>query len=325
VHSQAGDAHGFLGRFVELRTVPASVGDAAFVARVVSASGSSWKPTEAEMAKELGVNPDHVRAYQIVGWLGHEAVAYGEIGNDRYVNEPSRWQIGVFVAKSHCRRGYGHRLVRELLEWVEEQGAVDDLSCSTDSEAGDRFAASYGFEVRELRHVSTLDPQVVDVGQFAGVEAAVGACGVTLTTLDAFADVEREACEHRMYLLDIAAMADEPGQVSSAPVAFDAWRADFIEDQDPGGVILAMYEGEPIGLCIHWSEGDRLLIASTGVAREWRGHGVATAMKLAGVRYALEQGKTLRAYNSAENLAVLKINANLGFVREATVTRWQRA
>jgi mycothiol synthase len=324
MHAQTGHAYRSLGRFVELRTVVAGVGDAAFVARVVSESGSSWRPTEAEVAKDLGSVPDHVRAYQLICWVGEEAVAYGEIGNDRYVNEPSRWQIGVFVAKSHCRRGYGHRFARELLEWVETQGAVDDLSCSTYSEAGDRFAASFGLEVREQRYVSTLDPRTVDVGQFVGVEAAVGACGVTLTTLAAFADVDREAREHRLYLLDIAAMADEPGQVSSAPVAFDAWRADFIEGQDPAGVILAMYEDEPIGLCIHWSEGDRLLIASTGVAREWRGRGVATAMKLAGVRYALEQGKTLRAYNSAENLAVLKINANLGFVREATVKRWQR-
>jgi mycothiol synthase len=309
---------------VDLRVVPAGVGDAAVIAGVVSASGASWKPTEAEIAKDLSSVPNHVRAYQVLGCVGDEAVAYGEVGNDRYVDEPSRWRIGVFVAESCCQRGYGHRLVRDLVEWLHRQGPVDDLSCSTDSENGDRFAVSFGLEVREQRYVSTLDPRVVDFRRFVAVEAAVRARGVRLTTLAAFVGLDREACEHRLYMLDVAAMADEPGQIESAPVAFDAWRADFIEDQDPAGAILAMYEGKPIGLCIHWDEGDRLLIASTGVAQDWRGRGVATAMKLAGVRYALGQGKTLRAYNSAENFAVLKINTNLGFVREATVKRWQR-
>jgi mycothiol synthase len=309
---------------VDLRIVPADVRDAAAISRVVSTSGSSWKPTEAEIAKDLSTIPNHARAYQILVWAGGEAVAYGEIGNDRYVNEPSRWRIGVFVAESHSRLGYGHRLVRELLEWVERQGAVDDLWCSTDSEAGDRFASSFGFEVREQRYASTLDPRGFDLGRFVAVEAAVHARGVTLTTLAAFAGADRAELEHQLYLLDVAAMADEPGQVPSAPVPFDVWRADFVEGHDPAGVILAMHQGDPIGLCIHWSEGDRLLIASTGVTREWRGLGIATAMKVAGVRYALEQGKTLRAYNSAENVAVLKINENLGFVREVTVKRWHR-
>ncbi len=119
-------------------------------------------------------------------------------------------------------------------------------------------------------------------------------------------------------------MADEPGQLESTPVSFDAWRVDFIEGHDPAGVIMAMHDDKVVGLCIHWDEAGGLLIASTGVAREWRGLGIATAMKVAGIRYALHRGKTLRAYNSAENVAVLKINDTLGFVREATVKRWHR-
>ncbi len=142
------------------------------------------------------------------------------------------WRAGVFVSDSFQRRGYGHRLANDLLKWLDQQSSVDDFSCSTDSEAGDRFAASFGFEVREQRYVSTLDPITVDLGQFAELEAAVRAQGVRLTTLAGVVDASSGAgadrsignIEHQLYLLDTAAMADEPGQLESTPVSFDVWR-----------------------------------------------------------------------------------------------------
>jgi mycothiol synthase len=181
-----------------------------------------------------------------------------------------------------------------------------------------------GFCVGEVRFVLGLDPSEVDLSRFSDVEDSVARLGIVISSLMDFPlGPQLDELVRRIYELDIAATADEPGQVESAPTSFEAWQADFIEGHEPEGVIVAFHSGVLVGLCIHWDEDDEILIASTGVAREWRGRGVATAMKLAGVQYALKRQKHMRTFNSAENAAVLKINANLGFVRKTTVRRWQ--
>ncbi len=59
MHAEASDAHE-LQALVDLRLVPADVRYAAAIASVVSTSGSSWKPTEVEIVKDLTSVPDHV-------------------------------------------------------------------------------------------------------------------------------------------------------------------------------------------------------------------------------------------------------------------------
>lgn len=55
----------------------------------------------------------------------------------------------------------------------------------------------------------------------------------------------------------------------------------------------------------------------TGVLPEWRGHGVALALKLAAARAALERGFThSRTGNHSVNRPMLAVNGRLGFVRE---------
>jgi GNAT superfamily N-acetyltransferase len=62
-----------------------------------------------------------------------------------------------------------------------------------------------------------------------------------------------------------------------------------------------------------------LLNSMTGVAREWRGRGLARWLKLHTIRWALERGAPeLRTFNDAVNDAILGLNRSLGF-RVATV------
>ena len=60
----------------------------------------------------------------------------------------------------------------------------------------------------------------------------------------------------------------------------------------------------------------------TGVLREYRGRGIAMALKLQTVRYAREGGyREIRTWNDARNRPMLRINEALGFVKQpATIT-----
>ena len=62
---------------------------------------------------------------------------------------------------------------------------------------------------------------------------------------------------------------------------------------------------------------DVLWVGFTGVRREVRGRGIATALKLESIRYAREQGyREIRTMNNALNQSMLRINEALGFRRE---------
>ena len=54
--------------------------------------------------------------------------------------------------------------------------------------------------------------------------------------------------------------------------------------------------------------------AMTGVTHEWRGRGVATALKRATIGWAIANGlDVLEAGNDTDNLAMRAVNARLGY------------
>lgn len=64
----------------------------------------------------------------------------------------------------------------------------------------------------------------------------------------------------------------------------------------------------------------------TGVRREWRGHGLGLALKLAAARAALARGFThSHTGNHTGNAPMLAINDRLGFTREAATVTLKRA
>ncbi len=310
---------------------PATVVDADAIASVCAQSATSWKPSAAEIAKEIESTPKHVRAYRLLGYVGSRPVAYGVVSNDRYVREPWRWVSGVRVIESDVRQGHGRSMLRALYDWfgpvldgLPAEPAPTLFSSTDDSPSGEQFARSFGFEPVEVRYESALDTVGRDLSRYDGLEPKLAAEGVTLTTLaDVAEGPARIAMEHALHQLDSLVMTDEPSTSVGEPLDFDSWRDEFLVDRDPAGAFIALHRHTPIGLCIHWVEEDEILIAATGVTREWRSRGVATAMKVRGIRYAQERGMALRAFNSAANPSVLKINESLGFIRRSTVIRWQ--
>jgi GNAT superfamily N-acetyltransferase len=55
----------------------------------------------------------------------------------------------------------------------------------------------------------------------------------------------------------------------------------------------------------------------TGVRREYRGKGVAMALKLKTIEYAQRHGyAVIKTWNESNNVGMLAINEKLGFVRQ---------
>lgn len=65
--------------------------------------------------------------------------------------------------------------------------------------------------------------------------------------------------------------------------------------------------------------------ALTGVTRQARGLGIATALKLAGIEWARAQGiQEIRTWNSQRSPLMISINERFGFIREVAMCEFHK-
>jgi len=65
--------------------------------------------------------------------------------------------------------------------------------------------------------------------------------------------------------------------------------------------------------------------ALTGVTRQARGLGIATALKVAGIEWARAEGiQEIRTWNSQRNPRMISINERFGFIREVAMCEFRK-
>ena len=132
-------------------------------------------------------------------------------------------------------------------------------------------------------------------------------------------DFARSLCE-----LHNAIMADVPPIGVRSPLPLEEFARRFLDSADKrlGGSFAAVAsDGALVGVselrAAPDGSTDTLWVGLTGVRRDWRGKGVALALKLAAIRWAHEGGcKIIRTGNALDNVPILTLNERLGFVRE---------
>jgi GNAT superfamily N-acetyltransferase len=114
--------------------------------------------------------------------------------------------------------------------------------------------------------------------------------------------------------------ADDPGRQPFLPVPFEAverWFSQSCVLSD--ACFIARHQDEYVGftdLNLLEAVAGGLTHGFTGVAREYRQRGVATALKLRAIEYARSRGyHTIRAFNRPCHAALLALNERVGFRR----------
>ena len=93
----------------------------------------------------------------------------------------------------------------------------------------------------------------------------------------------------------------------------------------PDACFIAVKRGEFVGYSNLITAQAGFDTDMTGVLRPYRGKGVATVLKLRGIRYAQEHGnRRLYVVNDSVNAAMLGLNAKLGFVRDGVNVRYRK-
>jgi len=214
--------------------------------------------------------------------------------------------ISVRVLDSCRRRGIGARLLEHVARHAEGFGATE-LYAIARTEADDLLAFYAAHGLREVGRVQDVElfPSEVEV-------AADAPPGIEIVPLGARAELEAG-----MYEVARQADADVPAARRTRTGSFEQWRrrslGSSLVERELSFVAL---EGDAVvgytilgraasGDATHWM---------TGVRRDRRGRGIATALKRAQIAGARAAGiPTLRAQNDLANAAMRRVNEKLGY------------
>jgi RimJ/RimL family protein N-acetyltransferase len=162
-----------------------------------------------------------------------------------------------------------------------------------------------------------------DFTPYEGLEERLRRQGIQVKT---YAELEGDPRRmEKLWALDLELWQDVPyGEPVTRP-SLERFEVELILHPDfiPEACFVVVAGEEYAGYSLLLRGEDYYDTDMTGVRREFRGRGVATLLKLLGVRYALDHGgHEIRTVNDTVNGAILSLNDKLGFQRQGANIRY---
>ncbi len=254
----------------------------------------------------------------------HEVAGYAWYFHTAWSFHPHKYRFRGYVHPAWEHRGIGRLLMDAAMAALRSRGAQRVKAIAReDRPRGIAFLQRYGFAEQVRDFESRLPVAACDLSRFAAAAAKPATYGVELVTLAE--ELARDPhCLPAVYqlhcALDVSSPQDDPEPPTPPP--YSRFLAFEIEHPTvlPDAFFLAKYKDFYVGesaMKRSESEPDVLHQQLTGVVHEYRGMGVATALKLKTVEYAQRHGfREIRTSNSSRNAPMLAVNEKLGFVRQ---------
>jgi GNAT superfamily N-acetyltransferase len=233
-------------------------------------------------------------AIGVGGWHSPEGVARGEIR----------------VVPDGRRRGVGSDLLSELAAWAIDLGysdlmgpvkEVDDVSFA--------WARRRGFEEVGRNSLLVLDLTAI------GAPAVVPPDGIEVVSW-----ADRPELARAMYEVAREAYPDVPGEDEAELAPFEEWLSMDMQGigDRPEATFVALAGDEVVAYAKLSLSRARPAVAMhdmTGVRRDWRGRGIAGALKAAEIAWAKENGyERLETHNEERNEPIRRLNERYGYV-----------
>ena len=229
----------------------------------------------------------------------------------------------VGVMRAHRRKGLGSALL-EVMEAEARKRKAPRILAGTEStqEGALEWAQMRGYREIGRRIESYVLVQTFDPSPFQDVVDRVNASGVTLRSLsEVLAGRDAAAAEafwRDLYEADGPMWADVPWATPMPHMPWDTFHKMMVESGRllPDATIVALDGATIAGYTSSGKNGtDRGYTYMTGTGRDYRGRGIAMAMKVAMLAGAKRAGlHAMLTTNDEPNKAMRGINAKLGYV-----------
>ena len=260
--------------------------------------------------------------YRVVAEIDNEIVAMAEFGHFFNMFHPDKYFGTVQVLPQYRRMGLGSKLYSMIIKKSNQRNAVViRTEVKEDQVDGLRFAKKNGFVAEIEEWEARADPREFDFKKYDGLFDKLQVKGIEIVNLEDMLEHDQDAKQELYKLAQILAK-DVPQPEAYTPTDFELWEKKIFRAPNllAKAFLVAKKDGDYIALHSLWgSEADpkTLIIGMTSVKRKWRNQGIAKALKVANTKWAFEHGyEQIITWNNSENVEILKINNEFGFVRQ---------
>ena len=226
---------------------------------------------------------------------------------------PPHRSIGAALVPPEYRSaGVGIGLLNALEGWAAEQGATElEGPVQEDDAKSIAWAEGRGYTEAGRNSRLVLDLTAIEA------PAPEPPDGIEIVTW-----ADRPELAQGLHEVAREAVPDIPGEEEVDVGTLEEWLARDMQGQsdDPRAVFVALSGGEVAGyakLSLSPERTDRAYHDLTGVRRDFRGRGIAAALKRTQIAWAKQHGYTaLQTSNEARNEPIRRLNERYGYVVE---------
>ena len=261
---------------------------------------------------------EHAETRQMLG--------YGSIEQSVYL---PRYKLFLIIEPKWLRRGIGELLLSRLTNDLREVGAItvtfQDYESSNDML---ELLKAHGFT--ETMHVLDLRLDLAETKfEHARIDR-VKARGISISTLHHERQNDPRYLE-KLYELTSTLELDDPARDPFSPPSYYEREAKLWLEQPyvlQHGYFIAKHGDDYVGITnLNRIDAvpDAISVGFTGVKREYRRQGIATALKLSAIQWAKEQDyKAICAQSQTVHSSLLKLNETLGFRQRLSYVMFEK-
>ena len=251
-----------------------------------------------------------------------DVIATGRVMHIWWVFHPRHFQLRIEVDPRWRRQGVGAALFDPLLAELQR---LDAELVRAEAEAPDAiaFLSHRGFVEWKRRWESVLDVASANTDPLLGAARRVADSDIVLTTYAEELVRRGDAFAHAVYAADCLFSRDEPTvEADTDSMSFERFAALQLDAPEalPDGHFLALHHDQIVGLSRLNGDARRPEVLHqdlTATHRDYRGRGIAQALKLRTLQYARARGyREIHTSNESTNAPMIHINDAIGFRRE---------
>lgn len=233
-----------------------------------------------------------------------------------FVDRPDTFAANIGVRLSERGKGIGGSLYNHMMERVESYGATRLYGeVSEDQSTALAFVERRGFSKTDhVERMSKLDVADANLEGYEGVVERLASQGIEIKTI-AEIGMDDEPMLRKIHAAADETSRDVPGSEEFTGFPLEVFMKSLTAPgSSPEYSWVALDGSTPVGIARMERRGSASFNGYTGVAREYRGRGIARALKLKTIEWARESGiDSIITGNDMTNERMLSINIPLGY------------